>query len=191
MTQGKSYIIGLTGGIASGKSVATDFLLKQGVHIIDADILARKAIENGSEGESLILEAFGTTDRKELRQTVFENKINADKLDAITHPIIIRLIEQELKAAKKQGHKVIVLVAPLLFECDLQRFCDQTWQVSADIDIRIKRAQSRDTASIGEIKSIIARQLPDKEREKLADKVIYNNDTVAELERQLVLVISG
>jgi len=160
-------------------------LTKQGVHIIDADILARKAIEKGSEGERLILEAFGTADRKELRKIAFGGKADADKLDKITHPIIITLIEQELKIAKKQGHKVIVLVAPLLFECDLQRFCDQTWQVSADTDIRIKRAQSRDTASIGEIKSIIARQLSDKEREILADKTIFNNESIMELTQQL------
>jgi len=177
-------ILGVTGGIASGKSEVAEILKKLGARIIDADVLARKAIEDGSEGERQVLEAFGTCDRKELRKIAFKNKPNADKLDSITHPIIIRLIEERLKeeAENTLVGGVIVLVAPLLFECNLQKHCTQTWQLSANTNIRIKRARERDNVSIKEVEVIMRRQMPDHRREEIADVVIHNNGTLEELE---------
>ena len=183
------FVLGVTGGIASGKSIITEMFKKLGARVIDADILAREAIENGSEGERQIFEAFGTTDRKELRKIAFRNKANADKLDSIMHPIIIRLIEKSLKKEKEDIQaNVIVLVAPLLFECKLHHYCDQTWQLSSKADIRIKRAAKRDNVSRGEIMAIMSRQMSDRHREELADLVIHNDGTVGELE-SLVLVL--
>jgi len=187
---GSPVVLGITGGIASGKSLVTEIIKKLGARIIDADVLARKAIEKGSEGERQIFEAFGTTDRKEIRKIAFKNKTNGNKLDSITHPIIIKLIEDELKKEKERdgAKETIVLVAPLLFECGLWRLCDQTWQLSASADIRIKRATERDNVSIKEITAIMSRQMPDHRREELADIVIHNNGTVRELE-SLIFVL--
>jgi len=178
-----SFVLGLTGGIASGKSVVAEMLKKHGARIIDADILAKIAIKTGSDGERQILEAFKTADRKELRKIAFKSKANSDKLDSITHPIIIRLIKEELKKQKEDTtDSVIVLVAPLLFECNLHLICDQTWQLSATADIRIKRATERDNVSIKDAEAIMRRQMPDHRREDLADKVIHNNGTLEELD---------
>jgi len=180
-------IIGLTGGIASGKSAAADILQTLGAYIIDADGLARKAVEKGSEGFKRIYEVFpevfefGELNRKKLRSIVFADSAQADILDKILHPLILKLIKAELKNADG----TCVLVAPLLFETGLQDLCDTVWQISADRDLRIKRAVKRDNVSVGDIEAIIARQMSDTEREKLADIVIHNNGTLEELKAKI------
>jgi len=193
------FIIGLTGGIASGKTASADILQKLGAYIIDADVLARQALEPQSKGERQIKKAFpeafndkGQLDRRKLRSIAFADANKADVLDRILHPIILKLVEKELKQCKMQNVKCkikdnsIILVAPLLFEAGLQKYCNEVWQISADADTRIKRAAARDNVTIGDIQAIMARQLPDTQREKLADRVIVNNKGLNELERQII-----
>lgn len=164
-----------------------------GAYIIDADVLARKALEPGGEGERQIKKAFpeafegGRLDRKKLRSIAFADPAKAAALDGITHPIIVRLIEEELERSKL-GNKLTVLVVPLLFETGLQRLCDYTVQISADRNLRIKRATERDNVTIEGVEAIIARQLPDAERERLADRVVYNNGGLDDLKKQLLTV---
>ena len=191
MSNNQTTIIGLTGGIASGKTAVSDILAGYGIPIVDADVLARLATADGSYGARLIEDAFptvvtgGVIDRAKLRRIAFSDKANADKLDGITHPIIIELIKTELIRHTKEGAPKIVLVAPLLFETKLDKLCHKTIQISANQELRIKRAQIRDGVSKSNIEAIMIRQLSDNEREKLADITLDNNGSAQDLRRQV------
>src|SRR5688500_15980840 len=117
-------LIGLTGNIASGKTAVAELLARRGAVIIDADVLAREAVQRGSPALTAIVEkwgkgvldAEGNLDRAELRHIVFENQSDLDELNEIVHPEVTRLRAREIAAARDRGDKVVVCVIPLLFE---------------------------------------------------------------------------
>ncbi len=186
----KPYVIGITGGIASGKSAVTGILEKLGAYIIDADIVSRSVTAEGSEGEELLKKAFptafigGKLDRRILRETVFSDEAQLQKLNGITHP----LIKAELKRLiDGSGREIVFLAVPLLFETGCDKLCDKTVNVSADESVRIKRLMLRNTSITEEIaRSILRAQADESERITRSDEVIYNDGSLEELEGKVV-----
>ena len=129
----KSLVIGLTGSIGSGKSTVSRLFAARGFCIIDADILARRAVEPGTEALAALVKRFGkdvlradgSLDRALLAERAFATAEATAELNAIVHPAVIRLLREELDAAKHRGEAVIVLDVPLLFQTGLEALCDR------------------------------------------------------------------
>jgi dephospho-CoA kinase len=183
-------IIGLTGGIGSGKTVASDYLADKGIDVVDADRVAREIVAAGEPaldairrhfGEAVIL-PDGTLDRPALRARVFADPQQRAALEAITHPAIRERILQHLQAGSSP---YILLVSPLLFETGQASFCQRTLVIDVDEATQRTRASSRDGVSAAQIDSIIAAQLPREERLKRADDIVVNHGVREDLYLQL------
>ena len=181
----KPFVIGITGGIAGGKTAVTDILTTLGACVLDADVISRKVIEKGTKGEKLLKKAFpnayetGELDRDALRKEVFSCEQKRQKLNAITHPLIRK---EARNLIKKSGEKVVFFAVPLLFESGFDKDCDYTVCVHCDYDIRIKRLLARNTnLTNDDAEAIIKSQMSDAKRIALSDEVILNNDGVEEL----------
>ena len=183
-------IIGLTGGIGSGKTVASDYLADKGIDVVDADRVAREIVAAGEPaldairrhfGEAVIL-PDGTLDRPALRARVFADPRQRAALEAITHPAIRERILQHLQAGSSP---YILLVSPLLFETGQASFCQRTLVIDVDEATQRTRASSRDGVSAAQIDSIIAAQLPREERLKRADDIVVNHGEREDLFLQL------
>ncbi|MBS3811903.1 MAG: dephospho-CoA kinase [Halanaerobiales bacterium] len=187
-------IIGLTGGIATGKSLVSKTLRELGIKVIDADQIAHRVL-NRTEVIDKIKEEFGREiinnkgeiDRKKLGEIVFSEHVKLKKLEEITHPTILDVIDQKLKEYKKQD--LIVLDAPLLFETYLDQKVDETWVVYAEEPTQIERLQKRDGLDYFEAKCRIDVQMPLKEKVQRADQVINNEGTKQELRRKVVKLV--
>lgn len=174
-------LIGLTGGIASGKSKISLFLKSQGAVIIDADEIARNVVEPLSCAWKNIIKLWGTDilrpdrslDRQKLASIVFSNKDELEKLNNITHPEIIREIKKRI--SRESAGSLIVLDAPLLIESGLFTIVDYVWLVSVKEDTQIKRLLERDSITIEEAQKRISVQMPLEEKKKYAHVIIDNN----------------
>ncbi|MBE2894029.1 dephospho-CoA kinase [Spirabiliibacterium falconis] len=176
----KPYIVGLTGGIGSGKSTIADLFADLGVPVIDADIVARQVVERGSTALLQIAEHFGqavlnadgSLNRAALRARVFNDKTETQWLNALLHP----LIREKMWADLNNVHAPYALwVVPLLFENQLDQFCDRTLVVDVSVETQIERAMRRDSNKRTQIEKIIAAQIDRNSRLTKADDVI-NND---------------
>ncbi|MGP1569332.1 MAG: dephospho-CoA kinase [Eubacteriales bacterium] len=187
-------IIGITGGIGSGKSTVCDIICKNGFDVIDADKIAREILKN-EDGKDLLAQLVagftediivnGKLDRKKLASLAFSDSMQKKKLDDIMLPEIIRTIKLEIYKFEKLGKKIVFLDAPLLFEAGLHRICFESWLVYADEQIRICRVMKRDKASESEVRMRVRFQMPDDEKLKLADFVIDNSKELYYMEKQL------
>lgn len=201
-------IIGLTGGIGSGKSTVSDYLISKGYTILDADKISREIVEPGSEtlaelktvfGEGILL-TDGSLDRKGLGQIVFSDKAKLAVLDRIMHARIQGIMNQKIhKFLKKnqdflEEHKdsglpaqrrVLFIDAPLLFEAGLDKLVGEIWVVDVDDETRIKRIIERDGLSRSDIMDRIARQMGRHEKNKRADEIIDNSGEKEALYRQI------
>lgn len=186
-------IIGLTGGIASGKSAAVHFIEERNIPVIDADKLAREIVEIGSDtlkdivyvfGEG-ILNEDGSLNRKNLADIVFRDAFKLKELNTITHRRIGILVKDKLSEYEKEGEKIVVIDAPLLIESGLSKLVDIIWVIDVDVKTQIERVMERDSATEEEAKSRIYSQLPREERVKWADIVIYNNESLEELKKNI------
>lgn len=181
----KPYIIGLTGGIASGKSAVGSVFERLGAKVIDADLIARKVVEKGSVGYEMLKKEFSSAfgenglDRRALRAQVFFSEENRRKLNDITHPLIIAQTYRETESLS--AGDIAVLVAPLLFETGLDKLADITVTVSADTATRLLRLTERDKVSADTAMAMINSQLTDEQRESRADVVIRNDGTIKQL----------
>lgn len=173
--------IGLTGGIASGKSVASDILRLFGAEIIDADIVSRQV------GQGEIAQAFpdcttgGALDRRKLRKVVFGDERKLKLLNSITHPLIVA----EILRKRDEINGVAVIVAPLLLEVGLHKYCDKVITVTAQADTRIKRIVERDNITESLAYNMIEAQASDEARIAIADYVVQNDGTEDELRGRL------
>ncbi|HEX3914575.1 MAG TPA: dephospho-CoA kinase [Steroidobacteraceae bacterium] len=183
--------IGLTGGIASGKSMVTQRFAELGVPVIDADVASRTVVEPGKPGLAQVLQRFGPQvldaggrlDRKALRSVIFNDSASRHALDAILHPLI--RAEMERQAATAQG-PYVVLAIPLLIEGGNANWrVDRVLVVDADETLQIQRLQMRDGTSDEQTRAILASQSSREARLAVADDVLSNTGTVAEL-RQAV-----
>ena len=186
-------VIGLTGGIASGKSTAARLLRDLGAPVIDADQLARDAVQPGSEALATIVAAFGAEvlqaggalDRVVLGKRVFASSEARSALEIIVHPEVRRLALLELKALKESGAQVVFYMAPLLIEAGADTLCDEIWVVDVDESTQLQRTTARDGMSIEEARQRTAAQMPLAEKAGRADVVIDNRGTTEDLAEQL------
>ncbi len=185
--------IGLTGNIASGKSVVSDLLAERGATIIDADVLARQAVMKGSPaldaivarwGDS-VLDDTGDLDRAALRHVVFDNQSDLDALNQIVHPDVKRRRAEELAAAKSRGERLVVSVIPLLFERHLADDFDSIVLVDAPRSVRLDRIVRDRGIDEAEAMKMIASQMPSDLMRARADYVIENSGTLDELKNEV------
>ena len=188
------YVIGLTGGIATGKSLVSAMIMELGGQIINADLIARKVVEPGTPAWKQIADHFGegilnsnqTIKRKELGRIVFADADKLDQLNKITHPFIIAEIERQLSCCRDSLDKeIIVIDAPILLELGLERLVDEVWVVTVDPAAQLERLMKRDNLSAEEAKLRIQAQMPLKEKVKRADRVIDNRHTPEETKKQV------
>lgn len=186
-------IIGLTGGIASGKSTVAKILEDFGAVVIDADQLARQAVMPGEPAYQEIRREFGEgvigkdglLDRSALGAAVFADPGLRKRLEEITHPQIRKLAEKRLLELKKNGAKAAFYMAPLLYEVGLDNKMDEVWVVYVKEETQLRRLVERDRFSEAEAKRRIASQMPIEEKRKRAKVVIYNEGTLEETKRQV------
>ncbi|MBN2796034.1 MAG: dephospho-CoA kinase [Clostridia bacterium] len=189
-------ILGLTGGIASGKSTVSKYLRDKKIPIVDADVISREVVMPGSKGLKLLVEAFGdeildgdSLNRSVLRKLVFSDKKALNTLNKILHPIIHEAVEKQLNDYVEEGHPIVVFDAPLLLENNLQDMVDILWVVACDEMIQIKRVMVRDDITEKEAKAIINQQMSINEKIKLADVVLYNNRDLETLYNQIEVAL--
>jgi len=188
-------VVGLTGGIGSGKSAATNKFAALGIDIIDADEVARDVVTLGSEGLTRITEHFGhailledgTLNRAALRKRVFNNSEEKQWLNQLLHPLIRKTMLQQI--ADATSHYCILSV-PLLVEGNLTELCDRVIVVDCPESMQLERAMQRDGSTKQIIESIMASQATRKERLAAADDVIDNSKTLAFLNEQVLTLHS-
>nr|WP_300145882.1 dephospho-CoA kinase [Propionicimonas sp.] len=184
---GPAVVIGLTGGIASGKSAVADLLAARGAVVIDADLLAREAVAPGSPGLAAVVERFGAgvlgpdggLDRAALGRLVFADPAARRDLEAIVHPVV-RARAAELTAAAPDG-SVVVQVIPLLVETGQQGAFDVVAVVDVDPAVQVARVRERDGLDVAAATDRINAQAAREERLNAADWVIHNGGSLAEL----------
>ncbi|MBR6472155.1 MAG: dephospho-CoA kinase [Firmicutes bacterium] len=177
-------VIGLTGGIGSGKSTVSAYLRSKGCYIIDADEISRAVTGPGGPALEPILMEFGikvfnsdgTLDRTALAYQVFSDEEKRKKLEDIVVTMVINEFHAQIEHLKEDGFDgVAVFDAPLLFEFGLEQFCDETWFVNASTETRIARVMRRDGVTRKQVIDRINNQMPSTEKEKLADYIISNS----------------
>lgn len=185
-------LLGLTGGIACGKSTISAFLGEMGCPVIDADICAREVVEPGTVGLAAVAAAFGpgilredgALDRKRLGGIVFSDEEKLEVLNGIMQPLIRRDIEDGI--AGLQDSPLVVLDAPLLIEQHYEKMCDFVMVVETSEKIQLSRLVERDGLSPTEARRRIASQLTQEERRRHADVVIDSSGTVEQTRRQVI-----
>jgi len=188
-----SFILGLTGGIGSGKSAASHWFETQGIVIVDADIVAREVVKKGQLALAEIKVAFGDwvllengeLNRRALREYIFKEPQARHQLEQITHPAIRTSIIQQLQAASSP---YVILVSPLLFETNQHKLTQHTLLIDASEDLQILRASQRDGQSIEQIEKIIATQMPRLEKQKLANDIVVNDGHIEHLYAKLAIL---
>lgn len=190
-------LIGLTGGIASGKSAVAAILRRLGAAIINADELSREVVLPEQDAWREIIETFGpdvlqedkALDRKKLRTFVFNHPEARKKLEAIIHPRVRALAEKRISELTAAGNSVIVYEVPLLFEGQIHLWLRPVILVACDIQTQKQRLLERDQLTELEAQKHIDAQMSLEEKRKLADYVIENNGSLAELEQQVRSVL--
>jgi len=188
----QSKVIGLTGGIASGKSTVSNYLKSKNIPVVDADIVSREVVMPESKGLTAIVDTFGQDilegdhlNRKALRDLIFNDEEKRLKLNSILHPIIHDEILKQLQVLKDNNEPIIIFDAPLLLENNLKFMVDELWVVSTSSEKQIARLMKRDEMTRITAESIISKQMPLKEKEKFSDVILDNNSTVEALLEQV------
>ena len=184
-------IVGLTGGIGSGKSAAANFFVELGVDLIDADDLAKNVLNKNSKGYELFINEFGeqyldndkNIDRDLLRKTIFNDSNKKNKLENIIHPQVRSGIEEFIKTSKSD---YCIVVVPLIYETRSSSYYDRILVIDCDEEIQINRSTIRDNTENKEIKKIISKQASREERLSIADDVILNNRTLDSLKEEVI-----
>lgn len=192
-------VIGLTGGIGTGKSTTSQIIRSFGVPVIDADVVSRSLLSPGSPYISQVADLFGNQvldqsgniDRKALANIIFASEEMRKKLEALLHPLVRFEMEKRIQDFKDQGEAFIVLDIPLLFEKGYwENKVDEIWLVDTTQELQIKRIRERESWSEKEILDRIHAQMPLEEKRLLANKIILNNGSFEELENQISDLIS-
>lgn len=186
------FILGLTGGIGSGKTAASQWFETQGITVVDADIVAREVVEIGKPALQKIKDHFGdwvlledgALDRRALRDHIFKHPEARKILENITHPAIrLSIIEQLQRATSPYA----ILVSPLLFETNQHQLTQRTLLIDASTELQILRASQRDHQDIEQIKKIMSAQMSREEKLKRADDVVINDGELDHLYQQLAV----
>ena len=180
-------IIGLTGGIGSGKTAVSDIFEELGIGIVDADLASRVVVEKGRPsleeiakhfGQGILTEA-GELDRAKLREIIFNSDEEKNWLESLLHPAIAKQIQDELKASSSP---YTILVSPLLLETNQKDFCNKVLVVDVPVETQIERTLKRDGVSLEQVQSIIKAQISRDKRLELADEVIVNDKSLEDLQ---------
>ena len=182
-------IIGLTGGIGSGKSAAANFFQNEGISVIDTDQLARKVIEKDTSGYSKVVDSFGANildnndsiDRAKLREEVFHDNEKRKILESITHPLVRELMVQKISSSTSPYS---IIMVPLIFETNSAKNYDRVLVIDCDVEIQLERAMARDENSADLIQKIIDSQCSRSERLSIANDVIPNNNSIEDLKKR-------
>ena len=180
------FVLGLTGGIGSGKSAASQWFEAQGIAVVDADIVAREVVDIGQPALQQIREAFGdwvllkdgSLNRRVLREHIFQSPEARKMLENITHPAIRNSIIQQLHAAQSP---YAILVSPLLFETNQHELTQHTLLIDAAIELQIQRASQRDGQNVEQIQKIIAAQMPREQKCAMANDIVLNDGELEHL----------
>ena len=185
-------VLGITGGIATGKTAVSNILQEMGFDIIDMDIISREVIKLPEIIEMLTKE-FGTDiltnggiDRKKLRNAVFDSREKVDKLDSIMHPAIIKISKEKIEQLKDMKKKLIIVVIPLLFEVNLEYLVDKILLVDASREKQTERIIKRDNTNRTDAENIINSQMSLDEKRRKSDYIIENNGDLLELRRKVL-----
>lgn len=192
-----SLVIGLTGGIASGKSTVSRMFSEHGITVIDADAEARHAVEIGEQAHNEIISHFGSSivnengeiNRQKLGAIIFNNEEKRNLLNSIVHPAVRERMAEKRLQAEKAGEQVIVMDIPLLFESRLTGMVEKIIVVYVDEDTQLARLMKRNGFTETEALSRISSQMPLKEKVKLADAVIDNSGSIKRTKQQLLGVL--
>mgnify|MGYP001338487940 FL=1 len=184
-------IIGLTGGIGSGKSAVSDKFKSLGINVVDADVAARTVVEPGQPAlaeierhfGSNILNQEGVLDRAQLREIIASDSEERVWLESVLHP---KIGEQIAKELAESTSPYTIYVAPLLLETNSQKMCSRVLVVDVPKEIQIQRTAERDKVSEIQIEKIVAVQMEREERLEKADDVLVNTGTIKELEQQVM-----
>lgn len=191
-------IIGLTGGIASGKSTVSNMVKEIGIPVVDADIVAREVVEQGEPAYEKIVATFGlevlsddgSLDRKRLGEIIFHDTSKRLLLNDIVHPAIRKRMLENVEEWKQGGYKTIVLDIPLLFESNLTHMVEKTILVYVEHELQVERLKARDNFTTEEALSRINAQMPLLEKIALADEVINNQHSLANTKAQLLTILT-
>ena len=190
-------LIGLTGGIASGKSAAAAILRRLGAAVINADELAREVVRPGEEAWKEIVDAFSpavlqqdkTLDRKKLRNIVFDDPAARKKLEAIIHPKVRALAEEKIHELEAAGNEIIVYEVPLLFEGQLQLWLRPVILIACSTATQRQRLKQRDGLTDEQAQRHLHAQMSLEQKRRLADYVVENNGGLDDLEQQVKTVL--
>lgn len=188
-----ALVVGLTGGIASGKSTVSNLIREKGFTIIDADLEARMAVEVGEPAYNDIVSYFGEDilldnneiNRARLGEIIFNNEEKRQKLNNIVHPDVRRRMFEKRQKAIENGEKLIILDIPLLFESKLTGMVDKVLLIFVDEETQLKRLMERNQFTKEEALSRVKSQMPLKDKVAISDAVIDNNGTIEETKLQL------
>ena len=191
-------IIGLTGGIASGKSTVSAYLKRKNIPVIDADIESKRVLDVGNDAYYDVIREFSdsilnedkTVNRKKLAEIVFKDKKLVEKLNSIIHPRVIERTNSMLEELRRKNVPIAVVDAPLLIEAGMQKITDEVWVVYTPYEIQIARALLRDNSTREQVVNKIKNQAPFEEKAKYADKIIRNDGTIEELYAQVDKILS-
>ena len=184
-------IIGLTGGIGSGKSAAASIFKDLGIDSIDADDLARDSLNINSKGYKLFINEFGEKyldenediNRELLRKDIFNDPATKIKLENIIHPLVRSGIQDFIKSSKSD---YCIIVVPLIYETSSSELYDRILVIDCDVDIQIERTSKRDNQTISQIENILDKQATREERISIADEVILNNGSIENLRKSVL-----
>ncbi len=190
-------LLGLTGGIASGKSTVATILRRLGAAVINADELSREVVQPEQDAWKEIVTTFGpsilqedkTLDRRKLRKIVFDNLEARKKLEAIIHPRVRALAERRISELAASGSSVIVYEVPLLFEAQIHLWLRPVILVACNIETQRKRLLERDHLTELEAQQHLNAQMSLEEKRKLADYIIENDGALEDLEQQVRTVL--
>lgn len=191
-------VIGLTGGIATGKSTVLKMFQQKNIPVIDTDKIARDVMEINQAAYFKVVAYFGKEillptgdiNRKKLGEIIFKNKEKREKLNSLVHPEVKKVVLEEIKYYQNLGHELVVVDVPLLFESNFDKLCDITIVVYTEEHIQYERLMKRDNLSYEEAKRRIDAQMKLSEKVKLADFIIDNSSTIEETEKQLINLLN-
>lgn len=180
------YVVGLTGGIGSGKSAVSALFEEHGITVVDADVVARQVVEKGQPALTKIAEHFGpdllqadgSLNRSALRQRVFADPKERKWLEALLHPLIRQETQRQLQAA---DGPYVILASPLLVETGQSKTVQRVLVVDAPEELQLRRAMARDKNDEAQVRAVMATQATREERLRHADDVILNDKTLDEL----------
>ncbi len=190
--------VGLTGGIAAGKSTVASLLKKEGIKVVNLDTVGRAVVEEQPKLAVQIAEICGSQvlkngslNRRALREHLFNHPADRDRVEKLLHPVIWKQFEREAADTERSGQKIIVCEAALILEAGLEKKLDELIVVSAPAEIRMKRLQSRDGIDAGLASQMLSSQVDDQKRRQAATYIVDNLGDAANIAAQVEPILKG